>query len=127
MLKKYTLIKREEECLTETEGRISFHISDENGISRIVTGVTFLNEYKIAQGISTDNKRELPLIECLFRMELDETIDVEFDAYNKMYDRDVDKTVNQKAYDTVLEMEMEKKLLYRIAKRIKSIGLFLLI
>jgi len=116
MLKQFTLKKREEKQLTDTQGTISFHIVDENGISRVVTGATYLNEKKIAQGISTTNKRELPLIESLFRMELDEVIDVEFDAYNKVYLRDLDKTVNQVAYDTVLEMEKEKKLLYRLGK-----------
>lgn len=120
MLKKFILKKREEEQLTDTQGTMSFHIDDENGISRVVTGVTYLNEEKIAQGITTDNKRELPLIEGLFRMKVDEVIDVEFDAYNKMYLRDLDKTVNQVAYDTVLEMEKEKKLLYRLGKLISS-------
>ena len=120
MLKKFKLKKREEKQLTDTQGTMSFHIDDENGISRVVTGVTYLNEEKIAQGITTDNKRELPLIEGLFRMKVDEVIDVEFDAYNKMYLRDLDKTVNQVAYDTVLEMEKEKKLLYRLGKLISS-------
>lgn len=120
MLKQFTLDKREEEHLSETQGTMSFHITDENGISRVVTGTTFLNEDKIAQGISTENKRELPLIESLFRLDIDEVIEVEFEAYNKSYYRELDKTINQLAYDTVLEMEKEKSFFYRIAKIIKS-------
>ena len=98
---------------------MSFHITDENRISRVVTGSTFLKG-KVAQGISTKNKRELPLIESLFRLEVGETIEVEFDFYNKVYSRELDKTVNQVAYDTVIEMEKEKNFFYRIAKFIKK-------
>lgn len=120
MLKKFTLNKREEERLTDNKGMMSFHITDENGVNRIVTGTTFLNEENIAQGISTEHIRELPLIESLFRLEIGETIEVEFEAFNKAYYRDLDKTVNQLAYETVLEMEKEKKIFYRIAKILKS-------
>ncbi len=120
MIKQFTLNKREEEQLSDTQGRIKFFITDENGVDRVVTGLTFLNEDKVAQGISSKNKRELPLIESLFRLEIGEVIDVEFEAYNKVYYRDLDKTVNQLAYDTVLEMEKEKNFFYRIAKIFKG-------
>lgn len=119
MLKQFTLDKREEELISDTQGTMSFHITDENRISRVVTGSTFLKG-KVAQGISTKNKRELPLIESLFRLEVGETIEVEFDFYNKVYSRELDKTVNQVAYDTVIEMEKEKNFFYRIAKFIKK-------
>ena len=120
MIKQFTLNKREEEHITDTQGTVSFFITDENGNDRVVTGSTFLNEDNIAQGVSTENKRELPLIESLFRLEIGEIIDVEFESYNKLYYRDLDKTVNQLAYDTVLEMEKEKNFFYRIAKVIKG-------
>lgn len=119
MLKQFTLNKREEEKISETHGKMSFFITDENGNDRVVTGTTFLNEDQVAQGISSKNKRELPLIEGLFRLEIGEVIDVEFESYNKVYYRDLDKTVNQLAYDTVLEMEKEKNFFYRIAKVFK--------
>ena len=119
MIKQFTLNKREEKKISDTEGTMSFFITDENGNDRVVTGTTFLNEDQIAQGISSKNKRELPLIEGLFRLEIGEIIDVEFEPYNKVYYRDLDKTVNQLAYDTVLEMEKEKNFFYRIAKVFK--------
>jgi len=119
MLKQFTLNKREEKKISDTEGTMSFFITDENGIDRVVTGTTFLNEDHIAQGISSKNKRELPLIEGLFRLEIGEVLDVEFETYNKVYYRELDKTVNQLAYDTVLEMEKEKSFFYRIAKVFK--------
>lgn len=120
MLKKFTLNKRNEKKLSDTRGTIEFHISDEMGNNRIVSGTTFLNEDKVAQGIATKNKRELPLIESLFRMKIGDTIDLEFEAYNKVYYRDLDKTINQLAYDTVLEMEKEKQIFYRIKKIFKN-------
>ena len=119
MIKQFTLNKREEKKISDTEGTMSFFITDENGNDRVVTGTTFLNEDQVAQGISSKNKRELPLIEGLFRLEIGEIIDVEFEPYNKVYYRDLDKTVNQLAYDTVLEMEKEKNFFYRIAKVFK--------
>lgn len=120
MLKQFTLNKREEKYLSNTQGTMSFHIRDENGTERIVTGSTFLNEDKIAQGISTKNKRELPLIESLFRLEIGESIEVEFNFYNEVYYRDLDKTVNQVAYDTVLKMKKEKSFFFRLAKIFKK-------
>jgi len=111
MIKQFTLNKREEKKISDTEGTMSFFITDENGNDRVVTGTTFLNEDQVAQGISSKNKR--------FRLEIGEIIDVEFEPYNKVYYRDLDKTVNQLAYDTVLEMEKEKNFFYRIAKVFK--------
>ena len=120
MLKTYTLHKREEEQLTATQGTMTFYITDENGDSRIVTGSTFINSDKVAQGISSENKRELPLIEGLFRLELGETIDIEFEHYNESYDRKTNKTINQVALDTVLEMQKEKKFFNKIGRFIKE-------
>jgi len=119
MIKQFTLNKREEKKISDTEGTMSFFITDENGNDRVVTGTTFLNENQVAQGISSKNKRELPLIESLFRLDIGEVINVEFESFNKVYYRDLDKTVNQLAYDTVLEMEKEKNFFYRIAKVFK--------
>ncbi len=120
MLKTFTLNRKEEEQLTATQGAMVFYITDENGDSRVVSGSTFINENKVAQGISSENKRELPLIEGLFRLELGESIDIEFDHYNQSYDRDTNKTVNQVAYDAVMEMEKGKKLFHRIGKFLKG-------
>jgi len=120
MLKTYTLHKREEEQLTATQGTMTFYITDENGDSRIVSGSTFLNSDKVAQGISSENKRELPLIEGLFRLELGETIDIEFQHYNESYDRETNKTINQVALETVLEMQKEKKIFNKIGRFIKE-------
>ena len=114
MLKTFTLNKREDQQTSDTAGTATFTITDELGVTRTVSGTTFLDENKHPQGISTKHKRELPLIEGLFRLELDESIEIEFEYFNKLFDRDSNKTVNQVAYDKVLEMQKEDKLLYKI-------------
>lgn len=120
MLKTFTLDNKEEEQVTMTQGVMVFHITDENGDSRTVSGSTFLNADRVAQGISSENKRELPLIEGLFRLELGESIEIEFEYYNEDYDRETNKTINQVALDTVMEMEKEKKVFYRITNFFKG-------
>ena len=112
--------KIEEEQLTDSTGTITFHLVDENGDCRKVHGSTFLNENKVAQGVSCESIRELPLIESLFSSRDKKIVEVEFDHFNKVYDREEDKTVNQKAYEEVLKMQQEKKLSYRIANFFKK-------
>jgi len=114
MIKTFTLIKIEEKQVSDTAGTMTFHLTDENGDSRTVSGTTFLDENQNARGISSPHKRELPLIQNLFEMEVDETIDLEFKYYNNIYDRESNKTVNEVAYEKALEMQKEDKLLSRI-------------
>lgn len=114
MIKTFTLNKIEEEQVSDTAGTMTFYLTDENGDSRIVSGTTFLDKNKQAKGISSSHKRELPLIQNLFEMEVNETIDLEFKYYNNIYDRASDKTVNEVAYEKALEMQKEGKFLSRI-------------
>ena len=120
MLKTFTLVRREEEKIKGNQGTISFTVSDENNDTRIVTGITFLDKNGIAQGVSSENKRELPLIEGLFRLELNESIEIEFEFYNEVFDRETNKTANQIAYEAIKQMEKEKSLIYRITKFFKA-------
>ena len=119
MLKKFMLEKVDEEQLTETTGTITFHLVDENGDHRTVKGTTFLDGNQKAQGISTDSIRELPLIESLFSNRHKKIVEVEFDHFNKVYDRETDQTINQLAYKAVLEMQNEDKLSNRLSKLFK--------
>ncbi len=116
MLKTYTLLKKDHVIDSDKHGTMTFLIRDENGDERPVSGETFLGEDKLPKGISSINKRELPLIEDLFNLEVDETVEIEFDAYNNVYNRELDKTINQIAYDKVLNMQQERKLFYRLKK-----------
>ncbi len=108
--------KIEEEICSDSTGKMTFHLVDENGDCRVVSGMTFLNEKGEPQGISSGSKRELPLIENLFSDRHKKVVEIEFDHFNKVYDRELNKTVNEIAYEKVMQMEKEKKLSYRIAK-----------
>ena len=120
MLKKFMIEKIEEEQLTETTGTITFYLIDENGDCRKVRASTFLGEDKRAQGISSDSIRELPLIENLFSNRDKKIIEVEFDHFNEVYDRETDQTINQQAYQEVMKMKEEGKLSHRLTNLFKK-------
>jgi len=114
MLKTFMIEKVVEEVLCDSTGKMTFHLIDENGDCRTVSGMTFLDENQQPQGISSESKRELPLVESLFSNRDKKTVEVEFSHFNKLYDRDQDKTVNQIAYEKVLQIQKEKSLSYRL-------------
>jgi len=120
MLKTFMIEKIEEEVCSDSTGKMIFHLVDENGDCRTVCGMTFLDKNGEAQGISSVSKRELPLIENLFSERHKKIVDIEFEHFNKVYDREQDKTINQIAYEKVLQMEKEKKLSYRLANLFKK-------
>ena len=114
MLKTYTLLKKDHVVNSDKHGTMTFLTRDENGDERPVSGETFLGDDKLPKGISSTNKRELPLVEDLFSLEIAETVEIEFDAFNNVYNRELDKTINQIAYDKVMKMQQERKLFYRL-------------
>jgi len=116
MLKTYTLVKKEEIQVSDTEGKMIFHLTDENGDQRRVSGDTKLDVHLNAVSISTDKKREHPLIQCLFYTEINETINIEFKQYNTVFERNdepAEKTVEE------LAKEMENKPM-RVGSLIKT-------
>lgn len=120
MLKKFMIEKIDHEQLTETTGTIVFHLVDENGDCRMVHGSTFLDKNQELQGISSDSIRELPLIESLFSNRHKKIIEVEFDHFNEVYNRETDQTINQIAYEAVMEMKNEKKISRRVTDFFKK-------
>lgn len=110
MLKQFMIEKIDQEQLTETTGTIVFHIVDENGDCRKVSGRTFLDENQEAKGITAESIRELPLIESLFSHRDKKIVEVEFDHFNKVYDRETNKTINTLAYEVVMKMKKKKSL-----------------
>lgn len=105
MFKTYTLIKIEEQQLTDTEGKMTFFIADENDELRKVCGETRLNADKKAVSISTTKKREHPLIQCLFNSEINETVNVEFDHYNALFKREDNQVIVQTIEKLAKEMQ----------------------
>ena len=119
MLKTYTLENRVDEKLSDTSGTVIFSVIDENNISREILADTFLDENQTPQGVTASNKRELPLVEGLFRMEIGETTTIDFTLYNDTFNRDNDKTSNQVAHDEVKKMQKENSLLAKIENLFK--------
>ncbi len=106
MLKTFTLNNIKEEVLSESEGKMTFELTDENGDVRTVWGTTTLNEEGLPVSITAIKTREHPLIQCLFKSQPNETIKIEFTQYNEIFERkDDDKT------PTIEELieEMKKK------------------
>lgn len=116
MLKTYMIEKISEEVISDNVGRMTFYLIDENGDCRTVNGETFLDKDQNPTGISSESKRELPLVESLFSNRDKKVVDIDFEKYNMVYDRDLDKTINEIAFEKVKEMEKEKTLSYRLAK-----------
>ena len=119
MLKMFTLNNRIDQHLSETTGSVVFHVTDEYGNSRKIFADTYLDENQVPQGVTANNKRELPLAEGLFRMEIGETTTIDFTLYNKTFSRKKNKTLNQIAHDEVLKMQAEDSLLAKAGRLFK--------
>ena len=105
MFKTFTLTRKEEEQLSETEGKITFHLTDENGFERNVSGFTQLDENLNAVSITSPRKREHPLIQCLFITNVDETISIEFTQYNDVFIRNDEDTTEKTIEEIAREMQ----------------------
>ena len=106
MLKNFTLNEITEEILSETEGKMTFKVTDELGVSRTVWGTTKLDEEGMPLSITASKTREHPLIQCLFHSQLNETIKIEFTQYNDFFERKED---NKTPSIEELINEMKKK------------------
>jgi len=120
MLKTFTLDNRVEQQLSDIAGTVIFHVTDENSVSRKIFADTYLDGNQVPQGVTASNKRELPLVEGLFRMEVGETTTIDFTLYNKTFNRDKNKTVNQIAHDEVVKMKKENSFLSKAGSLFKS-------
>lgn len=105
MLKTFTLDKVVDEQFTETEGKRTFHLTDENGDKRTVWGSTLLDENQHPVTISTNIKREYPLIQCLFNSKVKDTIRIEFTQYNCVFDRKSMMSTQQTVDDILKQMK----------------------
>jgi len=87
MIKTYTLVDREEQQISDFEGKMIFHLEDENGDKRTVWGLTALDDELNAFDITALRNREHPLIQCLFLTNVGEQINIEFTQYNDVFER----------------------------------------
>jgi len=105
MLKTFTLNKIEEEVLSESEGKMTFELTDENGDVRTVWGETTLGDDGIPVSISAVKTREHPLIQCLFKSQPNETIKIEFTQYNDIFERKDDDEKTPTIEELIEEMK----------------------
>jgi len=107
MIKIYRLNIVAERKISETEGKMTFHLIDENGDYRTVWGYTELDDAGRSIKITAHKKREHPLIQCLFKSEPNDKIKVEFTQYNEIVERD-DVEISISDVDELME-NMQKK------------------
>ena len=109
MIKTFTVDKIVKQTTSPQKGMWTYHITDETGISRTVSGATVLDEKQNVKAINPMHKRELPLIETLSHLEEQDSFSLDFSSYNKYFNRDTNKTINQEAYENVMMMESESE------------------
>jgi len=122
MIKTFTLNKIEHQINSPTKGMLTYHITDETGYSRTVSGMSVLDENKKIKSINPIHKRELPLIDTLSHLKETEKFCLDFSSYNKYFNRDTNKTVNQEAYENVMMMTPDEPEDSPLLSRIMIIG-----
>jgi len=122
MIKTFTLNKIEHQINSSTKGMLTYHITDETGYSRTVSGISILDADKNIKSINPTHKRELPLIDTLSHLKENEKFSLDFSSYNKYFNRNTNKTVNQEAYDNVMMMGDEPAEDSPMLSRIMIIG-----
>ena len=104
MIKTFTVDKIVKQITSQGRGVLTYHITDDEGVSRTVSGRVTLDEANNIKSITPEHKRELPLIDTLSHLEENERFSLDFSSYNKFFNRDTNKTINQEAYDSVMMM-----------------------
>ncbi|WP_022950344.1 hypothetical protein [Leucothrix mucor] len=107
MIKTFTVDKIEQQIISPKKGMLTYHITDETGYSRTVSGMTLLDVNQNIKSINPIHKRELPLIDTLSHLKEQERFSLDFSAYNKYFNRETNKTINQEAYENVMMMSHE--------------------
>jgi len=120
MFKTFKLVNREEEQVSDHEGKMTFHLEDESGVQRKVWGITELDEDLNAIRITALRTREHPLIQCLFLTNINEQINIEFTQYNEVFERKEDdmKVVTAEDLEKIAK-EMQNKPM-RVGALLKS-------
>ena len=107
MIKTFTLEKVVQQNISPKKGMLTYHITDELGNTRTVTGMSVLDENQNIKAINPVHKRELPLIDTLSHLEEQDRFSLDFSTYNRYFNRETNKTINQEAYENVMMMNAE--------------------
>lgn len=109
MIKTFTLEKIVQQNISATKGMMTYHITDELGTTRTVSGTSVLDENQNIKAINPLHKRELPLIDTLSHLQEQDKFSLDFSTYNKYFNRETNKTINQEAYESVMMMSAESQ------------------
>ena len=121
MFKTFKLKEKRAEQLSDTEGKITFLIEDENGFERTVWGTTQLDQDTNPISISAIRSREHPLIQCLFITNVNEEFNIEFTQYNDVFERtdDDQKIITADDLDKIMQEMQDKPM--RVGALLKSV------
>ena len=73
--------------ISSRKGSIEYQLTDDFGNERTVTAMAQLNLFNKVSRIKPIYHRELPLIQALANTKLNQSVTVDFSAYNKKYPR----------------------------------------
>jgi len=84
---RYALKEQKFKEISKGKGAVEYHLIDEHGNHRTVTAMANLNWRNQISSVKPIHHREQPLIEALAKTSLNETVEVDFSAFNKKYPR----------------------------------------
>lgn len=100
MIINYTLKKSQLRETTKGKGIIKYHLLDEQGKIRVVSAIVNFGFKNKIKSISPIHSREQPLLDVLFKAEINEKITVDFTEYNMKFPRDAAAARKIKAIKT---------------------------
>ncbi|MCK5727418.1 MAG: hypothetical protein KAH22_11420 [Thiotrichaceae bacterium] len=117
MIKRFTLKKIEHKIISKKKGMLTYIVVDENNTQRTVASVTSLDRRGEIKSRKAVYKREIPLVDALTGLALNQSLTVDFSDFNKTFKRS--KVINRgSAYhgDTLLSAISGSNLLPIILK-----------
>ena len=74
MMKAFTLVGRDQQRISKSEGKVIFHLVDENGDKRALLAIAKLDENNKVIDVKAAVPREDSLLHCLLYADINETI-----------------------------------------------------
>lgn len=87
MFVSYTVKNYQFKETAENRGILSYLIVDTHGNKRTISALAHMGRGNKIKSLRPINKRELPLIQVLVKSSINEKIEVDFTAYNKLHPR----------------------------------------
>jgi hypothetical protein len=85
MLKTFTLNAISHQQKTPESGLIYWNVTDENSRKRKITGITGLSQQGFIKTVTSQHRRELPLVEILSQHGEGDTFCIDFSLFNETF------------------------------------------